>query len=167
MELVCKGLIPLLLLQLLLYLAVVSTFGVETTSQLPSIYLKYLRTRTPSKSNVLHVEEVLEVFRTERKPSRYGVTNALVNHFLANEMLRAIGQTTSTTTTTTVAPANRQPSTIRAPVYDTNNPSYKYLYSPSITATKYSGYPSKSVIIIKEADQLMTSKASAEEATMR
>uniref|UniRef100_A0A182J2N2 Uncharacterized protein n=1 Tax=Anopheles atroparvus TaxID=41427 RepID=A0A182J2N2_ANOAO len=151
-----------LLVVLLLALADLPDGG---KAQLQPDYRKYLRTGKPSHPLELHVEEVLEVFRSEQRPPRYGVTNPLVNAFLADQRFRAEmtkkKKTTTTTTTTKATPASihsttarpqvsTQASTFRTPTYENNKESYTYLF-PSITATKYS-YQPKETITIKEAD---------------
>ncbi|XP_053657626.1 uncharacterized protein LOC128706706 [Anopheles marshallii] len=160
---------PATLLLLLLVVAIVS----HSTAQQQLTYRKYIRTRKPSQPAELHVEEVLEVFRTDEKPSLYGVSNALVNHFLAKQLLHptrtAATDRTSTvptlaTTPTTAPDTTTGPTTYPTPVYENEYPLYKYLFRPSITVTKYGGYPDASTILIKEADPMITHTASDEPA---
>uniref|UniRef100_A0A182MK94 Uncharacterized protein n=1 Tax=Anopheles culicifacies TaxID=139723 RepID=A0A182MK94_9DIPT len=166
MRRVRKHLALLLLLSLLLALASVS---LGKAQHQPS-YRKYLRTRKPTLPGELHVEEILEVFRTEAKPSRYGVQKALVNRFLARQLLpkarspaTSANSTVPTLTTTTTAPTT---STFPTPVYANDNPKYNYVFKPSITATKYGGKPGKNTITIKEADPMIT-HTSSDEAALR
>lgn len=139
-------------------LVLTALLGSVSLGQLRPDYLRYLRTRKPSHPLELHVEEVLEVFRTGQRPSSYGVSNRAVNAFLANQRLRgAITPRPSTTATTarhTTSGSNAatEASTFPTPTYENSNPNYKYLFQPSITATKYSGQPAPGTIIIKEAD---------------
>ncbi|XP_040172703.1 uncharacterized protein LOC120905733 [Anopheles arabiensis] len=150
----------------LLVAALACVSALDTPPVQPGIYRKYLRTREPSQPAELHVEEVLEVFRTEAQPSRYGVDNALVNRFLARQLLLQLQASTSTTTTTrrttaattttTTTTQRSEHTTFRTPVYENQNPNYNYLFRPSITATKYGGKPAAGTIVIKEADLLST-----------
>uniref|UniRef100_A0A182U5S2 Uncharacterized protein n=1 Tax=Anopheles melas TaxID=34690 RepID=A0A182U5S2_9DIPT len=158
----------------LLVAALACVSALDTPPDQPGIYRKYLRTREPSQPAELHVEEVLEVFRTGAQPSRYGVDNALVNRFLARQLLLQLQASTSTTTTTrrttastttttrrttastTTTTERPEHTTFRTPVYENQNPNYNYLFRPSITATKYGGKPAAGTIVIKEADLLST-----------
>uniref|UniRef100_A0A182W685 DUF4794 domain-containing protein n=1 Tax=Anopheles minimus TaxID=112268 RepID=A0A182W685_9DIPT len=154
-----------LALLLLLLLAVGSvTLG---TAQHQPIYRKYLRTRKPTLPGELHVEEVLEVFRTDAQPSQYGVHGALVNHFLATQLFLATMATSTVptlpvaTTTVTTTTAKTPSSTFPTPVYENFNPIYGYVFRPSITATKYGGKPTVGeTIIIKEGDTPITHTSS-------
>ncbi|XP_053677964.1 uncharacterized protein LOC128728367 [Anopheles nili] len=130
-------------------------------------YWKYIRTRKPLQPNVVHEEEILEIFRTAWKPSRYGVNNAQVNHFLAHALLPTTTRTTTmrpSTSTTTSAPSpittySPAASTFPTPVFDNRNPNYTYLFQPTITATKYGSYPVNNTIIIKESDPMVLTNA--------
>lgn len=124
-----------------------------------SIYWKYLRTRPPHAPGEVHVEEVLEVFRTRERPPSYGVYNAQINPFLANSAWRKLStsrplvtsRTTSTTTTSTTAlPEPDTRSTYPTPTRDHVNPDYTFLFKPQISITKYPSYKAPSVIIIQE-----------------
>uniref|UniRef100_A0A182Q3A1 Uncharacterized protein n=1 Tax=Anopheles farauti TaxID=69004 RepID=A0A182Q3A1_9DIPT len=144
----------LILLLLVVVVVVVAWCQLEPDQLRPS-YRKYLRTRKPSQPHELHVEEVLEVFRTgDRRPPPYGFGHASVNHFLALHHLDRTG---------TIEPAGKKPPngdpnvpgknlTYPVPVYANENPSYVQLFQPSITATKYDRKTAKGSIIIKEAD---------------
>ncbi|XP_058063597.1 uncharacterized protein LOC131213550 [Anopheles bellator] len=125
---------------------------VGLAQSLEPAYRKYLRTQKPARPGEVHVEEVLEVFRTDGRPSVYGVSNELVNRFLATERLR--GRDPSSTPTA-APPADERP-TFPTPVFENRNPNYTYLFQPSITATKYRPIGDRpgagSVIIIQEAD---------------
>ncbi|XP_065091333.1 uncharacterized protein LOC135712294 [Ochlerotatus camptorhynchus] len=126
-----------------------------------SDYRKYLRTRPPQLPGEVHVEEVLEVFKSKSRPPPFGVYNAEVNAFLANEFLQKRRRSTSTTsttsttttTTTTTTEANPPRSTYPSPSRDNINPDYTDLFKPSISMTKYPSYvPPKKMIIIKEGE---------------
>uniref|UniRef100_A0A2M4C1P6 Putative secreted protein n=2 Tax=Anopheles marajoara TaxID=58244 RepID=A0A2M4C1P6_9DIPT len=125
----------------------------------PPDYRRYLRTRRPTLVGEKHVEEVLEVFRTEARPSAYRLNYTDVNHFLALERFHEQQRRRTTTTitptktrssTVTAATAGKgtATSTYRTPTYENHNPAYRYLYRPLITATELGG----TNITIKEAD---------------
>ncbi|KAL9695272.1 hypothetical protein quinque_014557 [Culex quinquefasciatus] len=126
---------------------------------LESDYRKYLRTRPPQAPGEVHVEEVLEVFRTRDRPPAYGVYSAGVNAFLANSALQrskvtrplttrsVASTTTSTTTTTTVRPTR---TTFPTPTRNNVNPDYTNPFQPSISMTKYPSYKAPKTIIIQE-----------------
>ncbi|ETN62558.1 hypothetical protein AND_005746 [Anopheles darlingi] len=153
-------LIQILLLHLAIgFVSVVVTQQQQQQQQLQPDYRRYLRTRRPSLVGERHVEEVLEVFRTEAQPPPYRLNHTDVNHFLALERLHELQRrrTTTTTartitagtTTTTTTTATPDASTYRAPTYENRNPEYRYLYRwPLITATEIGA----TNITIKEAD---------------
>ncbi|XP_052873581.1 uncharacterized protein LOC128278892 [Anopheles cruzii] len=137
-------------------LLVVASLGASQLDRQP-VYRKYLRTQKPARPGELHVEEVLEVFRTGSRPSRYGVSSPLVNRFLATDRLRSLDRSSSTS----AAPAETERPTYRTPVYENRNPNYTYLFQPSITVTKYRPVGDRpsltgSVIVIQEADPLVS-----------
>ncbi|KFB41933.1 AGAP000690-PA-like protein [Anopheles sinensis] len=139
---------------LVVHLLVLATLlGSVSLGQLKPDYLRYLRTRKPSHPLELHVEEVLEVFRTGQRPSSYGVSNRAVNSFLANQRLRATTARPCTSTTTAAyTTSSTEANTFPTPTFENSMPDYKRLFQPSITATKYSGHPAPATIIIKETD---------------
>ncbi|XP_001649184.2 uncharacterized protein LOC5564821 [Aedes aegypti] len=116
-----------------------------------SDYRKYLRTRAPRLHGEVHVEEVLEVFKSGDRPPRYGVYNQEVNAFLANDYLQKRRRTTTTTTTTTTkAPHVTNRPTYPVPNGDNKNPDYTELLRPTISMTKYP-VPLAQTFIIQEA----------------
>lgn len=128
-----------------------------SSQPLESDYRKYLRTRPPQAPGEVHVEEVLEVFRTRDRPPAYGVYSAGVNAFLANSALqrskvtrplttRSVASTT-TSTTTTVRPVR---TTYPTPSRNNVNPDYTNPFQPSISMTKYPSYKAPKTIIIQE-----------------
>ncbi|XP_055586268.1 uncharacterized protein LOC129738957 [Uranotaenia lowii] len=116
---------------------------------LESDYRKYWRTRKPQAPGEVHVEEVLEVFRTRDRPPSYGVYNGQVNGFLANDAF----QKRKGATTTTRKPAR---TTYPTPTQDNTNPDYSNSVYPSISMTKYPNYPQLRTMIIQERPQSST-----------
>uniref|UniRef100_A0A2M3ZEJ4 Putative secreted peptide n=1 Tax=Anopheles braziliensis TaxID=58242 RepID=A0A2M3ZEJ4_9DIPT len=161
---ICVGwhlVLILFLLQAVCLAAVVALQQLELPEpQRPPDYQRYLRTRRPTLLGEKHVEEVLEVFRTEARPPAYHLNHSDVNHFLALERLHEQQRRstnprtttkTSTTPTTTTTPASdigTVTSTYRTPTYENRNPEYRFLYLPLITATEIG----RTNITIKEAD---------------
>ncbi|KAL1379953.1 hypothetical protein pipiens_003681 [Culex pipiens pipiens] len=134
------------------------TTALVSSHPLESDYRKYLRTRPPQAPGEVHVEEVLEVFRTRARPPAYGVYSAGVNAFLANSALqrskvtrplttRSVASTTTSTTTTTVRPTR---TTFPTPTRNNVNPDYTNPFQPSISMTKYPSYKAPKTIIIQE-----------------
>lgn len=141
-------------------LTVLVAAALVSSHPLESDYRKYLRTRPPQAPGEVHVEEVLEVFRTRDRPPAYGVYSAGVNAFLANSALqrskvtrplttRSVASTTTstTTTTTTVRPTR---TTFPTPTRNNVNPDYTNPFQPSISMTKYPSYKAPKTIIIQE-----------------
>lgn len=125
-----------------------------------SDYRKYLRTRPPRLPGEVHVEEVLEVFKTNSRPSRYGVYNQEVNAFLANDYLQKRRRSTTTTTTTPKTSTVRP--TYPVPNGDNRNPDYSELFRPSISMTKYPSYKVPKTIIIQEAAEKSAAAAASD-----
>ncbi|XP_055524919.1 uncharacterized protein LOC129718302 [Wyeomyia smithii] len=126
-------------------------------SPLQSNYRKYFRTRSPAAPGELHVEEVLEVFRTRSRPPLYGVYHPQVNSFLANDgFMRQKGAASTTPRpqlTTGNVPLERNPrTTYPTPSGDNVNMDYTFPFKPFVTITKYPSYARPTTtIIIQEA----------------
>ncbi|XP_055616075.1 uncharacterized protein LOC129762117 [Toxorhynchites rutilus septentrionalis] len=143
--------------------ALLLSFAVFSCSVLASPegsdYRKYLRTRPTQHPSEVHVEEVLEVFKTKNRPPAYGVYNINVNWFLANERLMR-DKSMKTTTSTTARPSTWQTiaavdarSTYPTPTRDNVNPDYTNPFSPSVSVTKYPASVTTPTIIIQEGTQ--------------
>ncbi|XP_053696959.1 uncharacterized protein LOC128744170 [Sabethes cyaneus] len=141
------------------------------SSPVQSDYRKYLRTKSPQAPGELHVEEVLEVFKTRSRPSAYGVYHPQINAFLANDrFMRRKGSTVSPTTsprpqltTVSVPQLDRSPRTTHpTPSGDNVNPDYTFPFKPAITITRYPNYArpaaTTTTIIIQEASYEWTTE---------
>ncbi|XP_058814030.1 uncharacterized protein LOC131677941 [Topomyia yanbarensis] len=157
------------------FIVVLTVLSLESNaSPLESDYRKYLRTRRPQAPGEVHVEEVLEVFKTKNRPPTYGVYNAQVNGFLANDLFvrRKAGSTITSTTPksmlttptnviSSTVPLWRNPrTTYPTPSGDNENPDYTYPFNPTISMTKYPNYVRPTTIIIQEAAEWTTEKLS-------
>ncbi|XP_058467350.1 uncharacterized protein LOC131440252 [Malaya genurostris] len=145
------------MLKLIIVVLVVFSMKI-IASPLESDYRKYLRTRRPQSPGEVHVEEVLEVFKTRNRPPTYGVYNAQVNGFLANDLFMRRKITTVKPQLTTKPSEVPTRTTYPTPSGDNVNPDYTYPFNPSISMTKYPNYVRPTTIIIQEAMEKTTEK---------